>query len=290
LAYLSVKAIRRNPYQPRQSFDQQGLERLAQSIKSEGLMQPIIVRPLGSGQPSVGGQLAEVGYELVAGERRLRAAQLAGLTQIPAIVRTLDNQQLAEWALIENLQREDLNPVDRAQAFEKLIKQFGFSHEQVAERIGIDRVTVSNLLRILNLCSFAVDLIRGGVMSTGQAKALAGVEDHELQKLLAERAVSQGWSVRQLEWEVKRVAAGGIGGAGGGAPPPRPPAPRPRPPEAGKIKSARMRDLEEQIGKQIGSRVRVRPKRKKGTGTLEIEFYSLDQFDALLQKLGVKME
>lgn len=283
LVYLPVRAIQRNPYQPRQSFDEQSLRRLAQSIRTEGVLQPILVRPLPAPTAQIGRGAATSStpatYELVAGERRLRAAQIAGLTEIPALVRQLDERQTAELALIENLQREDLNPIERAQAFEKLTNQFGLSHEQIAHCVGIDRATVTNLLRLLSLSQVIQDLVRKGVLSAGQARALAGVMDVQQQQVLAERAVARGWSVRQLEQEVRRLTSP-AGGAGDGAPWI----------DKRKLKAASVRDLEEQIGKHLHTKVRIKPKRKKGSGTLEIEFYSIDQFESLLTQLGVRMD
>jgi ParB family chromosome partitioning protein len=286
LIYLPIGAIQRNPHQPRQNFDEQALRRLAQSIRTEGVLQPILVRPL-SAPAAKPGRVAATSatsatsatYELVAGERRLRAAQIAGLTEIPALVRQLDERQTAELALIENLQREDLNPIERAQAFEKLTNHFGLNHEQIANRVGIDRATVTNLLRLLSLSQVVQDWVRKGVLSAGQAKALAGVADVPQQQLLAERAVARGWSVRQLEQEVRRLTspAGGAADGAGWL-------------DKRKLKAASVRDLEEQIGKHLRTKVRIKPKRKKGSGTLEIEFYSIDEFESLLTRLGVRMD
>lgn len=268
LVYLSVHVIQPNRHQPRQHFDQTALQQLADSIRAEGLIQPIVVRPLS--QPDV-----QATHELVAGERRWRAAQLAGLEVLPAIVRELDDQQMAEWALIENLQREDLNPIERAEAFQHLIDRFGFSHEQVASRVGVDRSTVSNLLRLLMLSEPVRQLVQAGRLSMGQARALAAVSDKQLQLTLANQAIRQEWSVRKIEQAV-RAAIEGQPDTGPIAP--------------AKARTGHLRDLEEQIGQQLNTRVRIRPGRKKGSGTLSIEFYSLDQFDAMLAALGVQTE
>lgn len=262
LTYVPVDCLRPNRHQPRQRFDEAGLKRLADSIRAEGVMQPIIVRPTGSGQD---------GYEIVTGERRWRAAQIAGLARIPAIVRDLNDRQLAEWALIENLQREDLNPIERAEAFSKLIDQFGLSHEEAGSRVGMDRSSISNHLRLLGLSEPVKQLIREGLLSMGQARALAGLSDVDQQRMLAERAVRQGMSVREVESAVRRFTKGGTISTKARQ----------------RSSSPYLADLEKQIAAQLGTKVHIRAGRKKGAGTLSIEFYSLDQFDALVGRLGV---
>jgi ParB family chromosome partitioning protein len=269
LVYLSVDAISSNPHQPRQQFDVAALEKLAESIKADGLMQPIVVRPTPG---SANGDM-----QIVAGERRWRAARLAGLATIPAIVRELDDQQMAEWALIENLQREDLNPIERAEAFQRLTEDFGLSHERVADRVGLERSTISNLLRLLSLCDHAKQLVRDGLLSMGQARAIAGLSDPAQQKHVAELAVRKGLSVREVEKAVRGLAQGHDAAlttrssASGG-------------------RSAYLADLEKQIGEQLGTRVAIRAGRKKGSGKLTIEFFSLDQFDHLLSRMGVQTD
>ena len=217
-----------------------------------------------------------VRYELVAGERRWRAAQRAGLTSIPALLRDLDEQQSAEWALIENLQREDLNPIERAEAFQRLGENHGLSHDAIADRVGLDRSTVTNLLRLLNLAPGVRDLVRRNLLSMGHSRALAGLQDHERQVKLAEQALREGWSVRQIEAEVRSAGQNASGSA------------RSKP--AAKEKAAYLIDLEKQIGEQLSTKVQIKAARKKGQGTLSIDFYSIDQFDELLAKLGVETE
>lgn len=278
LQYLPVAKIEPNPHQPRQRFDEAALQRLATSIRNEGLMQPIVVRPASDNT---------AGYQIIAGERRWRAAQLAQLDMLPALVRELDDQQLAEWALIENLQREDLNPIEKAIAFDQLQKDFGLNHEKIAERVGLERSTVSNLLRLLNLSEHCRRLVVDGLLSMGQARALAGLNDGKLQQHLADQAIREGWSVRKVEQAVRKadgsVPRGTNEGQQGGS--------------AGKttaankaVRSAHLADLEQQLGEQLGTRVRIRRGRAKGTGTLSIEFYSLEQFDDFVQRLGVTTE
>ncbi len=265
LSYLSVDCLDPNRHQPRQHFDEAGLKRLADSIASEGVMQPIIARPSLTGQGR---------YEVVAGERRWRAAQIAGLTVLPTIIRDLNDRQLAEWALIENIQREDLNPIERAEAFSRLIEQFGLSHEEAGARVGMDRSSISNHLRLLNLSEPVKLLISEGLLSMGQARALAGLSDVAQQQMLAERAVRQGMSVREVESAVRKLADGEKITSKS--------SPKPR--------ASYLVDLEKQITEQLGTKVSIKPGRKKGAGTLSIEFYSLDQLDAVIGQLGVKTD
>ena len=265
---VSVNDISPNPFQPRQQFDNTSLTRLSQSIKTDGILQPLMVRPSKS---------AETPFELIAGERRWRAAQEVGLQTVPVIIRDLSDRESAEIALIENLQREDLNPIERAEAFSQLIELHKLNHEQVADRVGVDRSTITNALRLLTLHADVKQLIRDGLLSGGQARAIAGLVDGDAQRALAILAVKQAMSVRQVEEAVRRAgqssqSAGQTGSAGQGK------------------KSAHLRDLEKQLAQQLGTKVHVQQGRKKGTGSLKIEFYSLEEFDGLLSRLGVETE
>lgn len=264
LSHLDVTAICANQHQPRQRFDPSKIRSLAASIKEDGLMQPIVVRPI---EGKAGN------YELIAGERRWRAAQEAGLRQVPALIREIDDEKAAELALIENIQREDLNAIEKAEAFQHLGDQFGLTHTQIAERVGLERPSVSNLLRLLDLSDFARDLVRENVLSMGQARAIAGLADDVQQRGLAERAVREGLSVRQVEQEARRLQ--------------QPPENRALSP---KSNSPVLSDLEKQIGQQLGTRVKIKAGKKKGAGTMAIDFYSLDEFDALLARLDVKAD
>ncbi|MEM9882703.1 MAG: ParB/RepB/Spo0J family partition protein [Planctomycetota bacterium] len=251
-----------NPTQPRQRFDNAALDALAESIRRDGVMQPVLVRRAAAG-----------GYELIAGERRWRAAQRAELKTLPAIVRDLDDQASAEWALVENLQREDLNPIERAMAFARLSAMFGMTHDQVAERVGLERSSVTNHLRLLRLSEPVRDMVSAGTLGMGHARALAGLEDAEAQRRLAESTVREGWSVRKVETMVKQaVSEGG------------------RPARNLPGRPAYLQDLERQITDQLGTKARLKTGRKKGTGSLSIDFYSIEQFDELLAKLGVTPE
>ena len=227
-------------------------------------MQPIVVRPAAQ----------EGRYELIAGERRWRAAKEAGLDRVPALVREINDEKAAELALIENLQREDPNAIEKAEAFQHLADTFHLTHTQIAERVGLERSSVSNLLRLLDLSDFVRDLVRENILSMGQARAIAGLTEPAMQRALAERAVREGWSVRQVEDEVRRLQ--------------QPSTSRPNSTTA--AASPVLSDLEKQISQQLGTRVKIKAGRKKGAGTLAIDFYSLDEFDALLARLNVKAD
>lgn len=275
VAWLSLDAIRPNPYQPRQRVPDAGIESLADSIRNHGVMQPIVVRLAADGQEAAG----EPAYEIIAGERRWRAARKAGLSQVPALLRELSDQDTAEWALVENLQREDLNPMDRAAAFARLLGQFSLTHQQVAERVGVDRSSVANLIRLLDLTEPVQALVRDGRLSMGQARAVAGLSDAGAQQRLAERAVRQGLSVRQVEKLARAFTSKDSD-----------PAHEEEARTTTRPSASHLQDLEKQIGQQLGTRVSIRPGRKKGSGKLTIEFYSVDAFDDLLQRLGVEAE
>ena len=262
VVHLDVGALRPNPNQPRQNFASDGLERLARSIASAGVMQPVIVRPLPDGRS----------YELVAGERRWRAAQLAHLERMPAIIRDLDEREVAEWSLVENLQREDLNPIERALAFRRLISKFELSHEQIGQRVGVERSTITNTLRLLSLDEQVRQMVAQGLLSGSQAKVIAGLQSVDQQRSVASLVVKQNLPVRRIERMVRQLARPDPTGEGQ-LPPPR---------------KAHLQDLERQISEQLGARSRLKPGRKKGTGTLSIEFYSLEHFESLLQRLGLE--
>lgn len=267
---LPVAQLHPNVHQPRQRFADAALKTLADSIKREGVMQPLVVRP-SPGQATP--------YEIVAGERRWRAAQLAGITVVPVVVKVLTEQQSAEWALVENLQREDLNPIEKAEAFERMAKDFNLTHQVVAERVGLDRTTVTNLLRLLSLGADARRLVEDGLLSMGHAKAVAGLSDPVLQKTVAARSLQEGWSVRRMEAEVKRLQVSD-----------KPSAAPAGPAAKGLAGGSYLADLEKQISTQLKTRVEIKTGRKKGAGTLSIIFHSLDEFDNILERLGVVVD
>jgi ParB family chromosome partitioning protein len=260
---ISTDAITPNPHQPRKQFDEASILSLAASIKSTGLVQPIIVRREAGG--------ADGRYQLIAGERRLRAAKAAGLTTIPALIRDVDAFKQAQMALIENVQREDLNPIDRAQAYRTLIEQLGLTQAELANRIGEDRSSITNLLRLLELAEPVRELVRSGELSLGHAKILAGIPDQTQQQELAERISGQGLSVRNLERILQE-------------------APSIQTKRAAVDPSAHIRDLENNLTSQLGLRVQLRSGVQKGRGRLVIHYSSLDQFDQLLERLGVKAD
>jgi ParB family chromosome partitioning protein len=253
---VPVAAIAPNPHQPRRQFDEASLIELAASLKSNGVIQPIIVRRV------------DDRFELVAGERRLRAAKLANMTTIPAIVRELDSFTQAQMALVENIHREDLNPMERATAYRALIDQLGLTQAELAKRLGEDRSTVTNFLRLLDLAEPVRAMIRDGRLSLGHAKVLAGVSDILEQERLGKLVVSQGLSVRNLERLVQSPAI--------------PPSATPT-----KHASAHLQELEKTFARHLGMRVQIRSGSNKAKGRVVIHYASLDQFDQLLEKLGV---
>jgi ParB family chromosome partitioning protein len=256
---IPIATIRPNPLQPRRHFDEQSLGTLADSIKSAGVMQPVVVRR------------AAGGYELVAGERRLRAAQRAGLESIPAIIREADDRAMAELSLVENLQREDLNPIERAEAFQRLIDDHALSHEQVGALVGMDRSTITNHLRLLELNDQVRQLVREKLIGLAHARALLALKEVSLVTKLAARVAREGMSVRVTEQEVKRL------NRKSGEPP------APRMPTARKANFA---DLEKRLSDHLGTRVQLRPGKKRGAGSMVVEFYNAAQFEGLLERLG----
>jgi ParB family transcriptional regulator, chromosome partitioning protein len=275
-AELPLDAIAPNPHQPRRAFDDAGLAQLAASMRSNGVIQPIVVRPsTGSGQAAPEGSGHDAGqvsgavtYELIAGERRYRAAKLAGLETIPAIVRDVDSFTQAQMALVENIQREDLNPLDRAQGYRALLDQLGLTQAELAARLGEDRSSIANFLRLLDLSPPVQTLVREGQLSVGHAKLLVGAERAE-QERLANLVVAQELSVRNLE---RLLAGAPVTSVTKGSP-----------------VSAHVQDLEKTLARQLGMRVQVRSM-KKGKGRLVIHYASLDQFDELLGRLGVQAD
>lgn len=252
---IPVDKVSPNPHQPRRVMNDASITELAASLKTTGLIQPIIVRQLSDG------------YQLIAGERRLRAAKLAGLSHIPAIVREVDAFAQAQMALVENIQREDLNPVDRAESCRMLINQLGLTQAELAGRIGEERSSIANYLRLLDLAPAVRELVREGKISLGHAKLLASVADPNEQQRLANVVIAEELSVRKLEALLSA---------------------RPTPPDnaAPTKPSAHIQDLERSLSRQLGMKVQVRS--KKGKGRIVIHYASLDQFDELMGRLGVQ--
>jgi ParB family chromosome partitioning protein len=257
LASLAIDALQPGRFQPRARIGQEGLAELAESIKSQGVMQPILARPIGAGR-----------YEIVAGERRWRAARMAGLTSVPALVREVADRQALAIALIENLQREDLNPLDEATGIKRLTEEFGMTHAEAAEAVGRSRAAVTNALRLLELAPPVQELVREGKLDMGHARALLALPALK-QIELAREAVARQLSVRQVEKRVAYLSARGTARA--------------------RVRGDRdVARLEEELSGQLGTTVSIRTGAKPGSGKLVIHFSSLDQLDALLNRLRQK--
>lgn len=250
---IPLAEIRPSPFQPRKRFDDKKLDELAASVRAQGILSPVIVRQI------LGG------YELVAGERRLRAAERAGLERIPAVVREMSNAEMLEVALIENVQREDLNPIEEAEVYRRLIEEFGLTQEGMASRVGKDRASIANALRLLKLPdSIREDLIEG-VMSAGHARALLGLEGGDLQGKAREAVIRRGLSVRATELLVKRLKSGSA------------------PDRTIRRKAAGLAQAEEQLRRALATKVRIT--RRGQRGRIEVEFYSEDDLDRLVRKI-----
>lgn len=268
---IAVERVVPSEYQPRRVMDSAAVEGLAASIRRSGLMQPIIVRPIAGGK-----------LELVAGERRWRAAKLAGLTHIPAMVRELTDEDSAEWGLVENVQREDLNPMDRAHALRRLADEFGLTQAQMAERLGIDRSTIANLVRLTELEDEVAMMVSDGRLSGGHARALLMAPAGVRRVALAKQAASNGWSVRRVEEESRRAGEGASEAARVAGANPDPVTYSPR--------EAVVRDIEKRLSQHLGTRVSIRTDRRGTKGQVIVSFFSLDQFDGVLSKLGFSRE
>lgn len=258
-------AVRPNPFQPRTEITDASIDALAESIRQSGLVQPITIRQVGPG------------YELIAGERRWRATQRAGLTEIQAIVRTATDEEMLEIALIENIFREDLNAIDRAQAYRRYCDQFALTAEQVAGRLGEDRTTVTNYLRLLELPESVQDMVRDGRLSMGHARALAGITDRHKLESTAQFACANCFSVRAIEELVRKERT-----APQAAPSPAP--------TAETAKRPHVRDLEQQFVRALGTKVEIQESRKKGAGRIVLHYFTLDDFDRIAERLGIRWE
>lgn len=257
---LPLAEVRPNPYQPRKNFDEKKLAELAESIKENGVLQPIIVRR------SVGG------YEIIAGERRCRASELAGQATIPAIIRQFDESQMMEVAILENLQREDLTPLEEAQAYEMLQKNLGLTQEEVSKKMGKSRPYITNYLRLLTLPQKTKGLLQRGELSMGQARTLLGLKDKDRIDELAKRVVKEGMPVRKVEALVAKMNELGQ---------------KQKKKNAGK--SAFVRASESQLAAKFGSPVSI-TENKTGKGHLSIDFASPDELNRILDLLGVNLD
>src|SRR5881296_365813 len=255
LVELAIADIRPNPYQPRRDVDAAALEELTASIRKAGLLQPVVVRQAPAGGGGGGGGGGDGGYELIAGERRLRACQALGWERIPAVKREVDDRTVLTLALIENLQRDDLSPVDEARGYERLIAEFNLAQQDVADAVGRDRSTVANALRLLKLPAAVLTMLHDGRLSVGHARALLALDDPRRATTLAREAVAQGLSVREIEDRVR----------GGRAPVRRPRLKR------GVGQAPEVRRVEEALRRRLGTDVRV-TLRAKGKGQIHVAF------------------
>ncbi|MEV5030045.1 ParB/RepB/Spo0J family partition protein [Paenibacillus sp. LPE1-1-1.1] len=253
---ISLTQLRPNPYQPRKTFDEDSIKELAESIKQHGIIQPIIVRTVLKG------------YEIIAGERRFRASQFCGNATIPAVVRSFTDQQVMEIALIENLQREDLNAIEVAIAYQALIDKFKLTQEELSMKVGKSRSHIANFVRLLSLPSEIKDNVSRGTISMGHARALVGIKDDKTQKELADLTVAQEWSVRDLEEAIQKLDS--------------------KQPEDVTKPSQRKRDpyidhLEESLRERFKTTVKI--KQQKDKGKIELQYYSKQDLERLLELL-----
>ena len=262
LLNLPVDLLQRGKYQPRLDMRTESLQELADSIRSQGVIQPVVVRPVAGAAP---GQPQR--YEIIAGERRWRAAQLAGLHEIPAVVRHVADEAAVAMALIENIQRENLNPLEEARSLERLISEFKMTHQSAADAVGRSRAAVSNLLRLLDLADEVKTLVEGRQIEMGHARALLGLENRRKQAEVAALVANKGLSVRETEALVRRMAAPGA-------------APADDPPKA----DANIRKLESDLTDRLGARVQIQHG-AKGKGKLVIQYTSLDELDGILERI-----
>jgi ParB family transcriptional regulator, chromosome partitioning protein len=258
-----LDAIERNPYQPRKEFDDAELNALSASIKSHGVLQPLVVRQVGDR------------FQLVAGERRLRAAKTAGLASVPVRIVDFNDQQILEAALVENIQRSDLNPIEKAVGFKDYLDRFSMTHDQLAERLGLARSSITNLVALLELAQEVQDAVRVGQLSAGHAKILKGVPDRERQASLAKEIVARGLSVHAAEAYIKQAQTPKLEGV------PEPSGAEPRtPPE----KTAHVQGVENELRQKLGMRVEIKVK-GKDKGQIVLGFESNDDFERVLEVL-----
>jgi ParB family chromosome partitioning protein len=256
LQTLAIDRLRPGKYQPRTRMDEASLDELAQSIREHGVMQPVLVRPVEHGR-----------FEIIAGERRWRAAQRAGLTEVPALVKSVPDQSALALALIENIQREDLNPIEQANGLQRLVDEFGLTHDAVAKAVGRSRSAVTNLLRLRELAKPVQEYVMGGRLDMGHARALLGL-NASAQTAAASRIVAQGLSVRETERLVRHLAHPG----------------KPRATRAARAADPDAARLAQELSDTLGATVTIEP-RKGGAGRLVIAYASLDELDGLVAKI-----
>lgn len=255
---VKITKVEPNREQPRKNFDEDTLQELADSIKQFGLLQPILV------------QDRKDYYEIIAGERRWRAAKLAGLKEVPVIIKNYTQQEIMEISLIENIQREDLNPIEEAIAYKRLLEEFNLKQDEVAERVSKSRSTITNSMRLLKLCDFVQQMVVDDKLTTGHARALIPIEDEEQQKQLAERIFDEKLSVREVEKIVKGILN---------------PKERKQKEEVPQNIQYIYEDIENKLKEKLSRKVTVSAKGKNGTGKIELEFYSNDDLDRLIEVL-----
>lgn len=263
LKEVPIDLLEKGRYQPRDDIREDTLAEMAETIRVQGLIQPIVVRPLSVDQ-TIG---AEVRYEIVAGERRWRAAQLAGLHSIPALVRNISDHAAAVVAILENIQREDLNPLEEAKGLRRLVDEFEMTHGEAADAVGRSRVSVSNLLRLLELPDLVKDLLAQRALSMGHARALLALESLQEQLTLAQQVVKEGWSVRKTERAVKRLAKAPV-----------------KIDQANAAKNPDVRRLEIQLGEKLGANVRIEERSSSG-GRLIIRYHSLEELEGIVDHM-----
>ena len=257
MTMLPITDVENYSGQPRKNFDPEALAQLADSIRQHGILQPLTVRKLDSGY-----------YQIIAGERRWRAAKLAGLREIPVIVKEYTDEEIDEISLIENIQREDLNPVEEAAAYERLLKEYGLTQEELSERVSKSRTAITNSLRLLRLPEAVQEMLRDGKISTGHAKVLLSLDSPEKQEAAARTVVDEGLSVRDTEKLVKNFDKA---------------APAPKKPKDLKSQLA-YQEAEDQLKALLKSQVRIRRK-KENTGRIEIEYYSLEELERIMSHI-----
>lgn len=266
---LRIHSIDVNPYQPRERFEEEGLEELTASIKEMGVLTPLLVRK------------QEDGYQLVAGERRFRAAKRAGLKEVPVLIRELSDQEALEIALVENLQRRDLNVIEEAEGYQQLMEDFSMTQEAIAQRVGKGRATVANALRLLSLAPAVRKQVSEGHLTAGHAKALLGLDIAEEQEQVAQQAVHESWSVRETERQVRTRL--------------NPPRRVVKPKGKQDIPEEHVAWLVDQLHRKLGTKIRLQPTQtlangKTRSGKLEIEFFSNEDLDRVLELLGLTEE
>jgi ParB family chromosome partitioning protein len=261
LKEISIESISPNPYQARTVWNEQELAELAESVRANGIIQPIIVRPAGTG------------YQLIAGERRFRAAKLASFSTVPALVRQASDEQLHEWALVENIHRVDLNPIERAKAYRDYLNTFSLTQAEAAERLGEGRSVIANYLRLLDLPQEIKQMLADNQLSMGHARAILALPTDELRRKLANRAMAGRLSVREVERLVRRYLAGTS-----------------QSPVTSRTKAPHILDLERKLASQLGTKVSIDTRKNGQRGRIVIEFYSLDEFDGMMERLGLVCE